>query len=298
MTKKSTKIALWSLHLGHRVRNMADWLKMVDAQAARAAKKGAGMLVMPEYSAEQWLCFAPRECLPLTRQLDWMAGQVKTALTGLKKIARNRKLVLIPGSFPCRAPGQNPPLNNRAHVIFPNGRVVIHNKLCLTPSEKNAAGWNLSPGGHVHVFEWQGFRCAVLICLDIEMPALSAKLATADLDMIIVPSMTKKLAGYHRVADCAKARAVELQAAIADVGCIASVSVRETNIGGAAVFVPCEEELGHKGVLDMIRPVYKTKGIGPMLIADVPLAAIRDIRKNRAEVWPGAWSATHVTIDG
>lgn len=296
MTKKSTKIALWSVHLAHRVKSMADWLKMVDAQAAAAAKKGAGILVMPEYSAEQWFCFAPKEALAVTRQLGWLADQVEKALTGLKKIARKNRLILIPGSFPAHAPGLVPPLNNRAHIIFPDGRVLTQNKLCLTPLEKNKAGWNLSPGDHVSVFEWQGFRCAVVICLDIEMPALAAHLAAHDLDLIIVPSMTKRLAGYHRVADCAKARAIELQAAIADVGCIASVSVRETNIGGAAVFLPCEEELGHKGLLAAIKPSYKAKGRGPMLVADVPLATIRDIRKNRAEVWPGAWSAAHVKV--
>ncbi len=290
------KIALWSVYLAHKVKNMNDWLKLVDKQAAAARKKGAGMLVMPEFSAEQWLHYAPKEHLELKKQPYWLADQIDKALPGLKKIAKKHKLILIPGSFPVHAPGSNPPLHNRAHVIFPNGKILHHNKLCLTPSERNKNGWNFTPGNHIRVFTWEGFRCAVVICLDIEMPALSAKMASLDLDLIIVPSMTKKRAGYHRVADCAKARAVELQAAIADVGCIASASVRETNIGGAVVFLPCEEDLGHTGLLDIIKPVYKTKGIGPMLVADVPLATVRDIRKNRAEVWPGAWTANHVKV--
>lgn len=99
--------------------------------------------------------------------------------------------------------------------------MLTQDKLCLTPFEKDPEDWNLSPGSELRIFKLNGYRIVVLICLDIEMPALSAKLASFDIDLILVPSMTLKPAGYHRVFGCAKARAVELLAAVAAVGVIA-----------------------------------------------------------------------------
>ena len=49
---------------------------------------------------------------------------------------------------------------------------------------------------------------------------------------------------------CAKARAVELTATVAAVGCIGSIPTDPPRpyTGGAAVYLPCEPSLGHAGV--------------------------------------------------
>jgi predicted amidohydrolase len=214
----------------------------------------------------------------------------------MKDLARQRQILLIPGTFPTPFEGRPSAIGNRAHIFFPDGRVLTQNKLCLTPREKSPSGWMMSAGDELAIFEWRGFKVAVMVCLDIELPALSAKIAQEKIDLILVPSMTKKLAGYHRVFDCAKARAIELQAAIAVTGAIGGGPGREPNIAGASIFLPCEEKLGHTGLLAQITPSYTAEGEGPLLTAEIPLSDIRTLRQGQAEVWPGAWAADHVKI--
>lgn len=295
MTERTLSCALWAANLSFPVSSMEDWAGHVEKQIVSAKEKGAVLFLMPEYASEQWLHFASRVLLP-TEQIAWMAAQTQEALPLLAGLAMKHDILLVSGTFPCPLPGAEPPFSNRAHVFFPDGRLFVQDKLCLTPKEKNPEGWQLSPGAEIRTFMWKGWKIAVFICLDIELPALSAKMAQEHIDLVLVPSMTKKLAGYHRVFDCAKARAVELQAAVGVCGAIANGPGREPNISGAAFYVPCEEQLGHTGTLAAVPPARESEGAGPLLIADLPLGVIRDLRTGGAEVWPGAWSASGVEI--
>ena len=286
------KISLWAVNLSHPVASLEAWRDLVEQKIIAAKSEGADILLMPEYAAEQWLHFAGKMIEP-TRQLAWMAGHVPAACGHLKELAQKHDILLCAGTFPSDFEGS---FANRAHIFFPDGRMIVQNKLCLTPKEKSPEGWMLRPGTELCIFEWRGCRICMLICLDIELPALSARIAQENTDLVLVPSMTKKLAGYHRVFDCAKARAVELQAAVAVVGAIGSGPGREPNISGASVFLPCEEKFGHTGVLAHIPPSYTAGGAGPLLTATLPVAEIRALRQGQAEVWPGAWTAGHVIL--
>ena len=137
---------------------------------------------------------------------------------------------------------------------------------------------------------------AVLICLDVEMPAVATKLQSAALDLLIVPSMTAQISGYHRVFDCAKARAIELMSAVAAVGCIGEAPQNQGgNCSAASLFLPCEMHLGGTGRAAELAPQSSAEGPGPMLVASVPLAALRRVRRH-AEAWPGPFDATEVRI--
>jgi predicted amidohydrolase len=270
----------------------------VDQQMAEAKAQGARILVMPEYVSAHWLAFAP-EGLPKTGEIAWMAEQGEAALAAIRPLVGKHDMALLAGSMPVKAerPGE---YLNRAWLLLPDGRTYFHDKLVLTPGEKDPDGWSLSTGDRFTVVEWEELRLGMLICLDVEMPALAAKLAPADLDLLIVPSMTSFRSGYHRVFDCAKARAVELQAIVCAVGAIGvpgPLAGRDTNCSGAAVFLPCERALGETGTAASIGPWNETDGAGPMLVArDLPVAAVRRSRRGAAEVWPGGWDASHVTI--
>lgn len=292
------KVALWAQNLAYPVSSIEDWGHLVGAQAIKARAEGAEILLMPEYSAAHWLAFIPRE-IQGPAQMAKVASYAATATAMISDIAKKHSLLIISGSFPVPRPELKPlPFSNRAHIHFPNGKLLFQDKLCLIPDEKPPSDWALSPGSKLTVFEYGGYRMAVIICLDIELPALSAKISGLNLDLILVPSMTAKLAGYHRVTSCAKARAVELLAAIANVGAIAGAEGRDQFIAGASFFVPCEEQFGHTGILAEIPPTYKTEGTGPLLVKSLPLEAIRKLRHHGAEVWPGAWDAGHVVIEG
>lgn len=290
------KTVLWATNLSHPVSSLEDWAGVVDETMAEAKAQGAVLFVMPEYASIQWEHLQKEDMTP-AEELVWSSGLCAKAVQLMSGLAKKHDMLLISGTFPCAQPQLDPGFTNRAHILFPDGRILTQEKLCLTPFEKVKGGWDMSPGRELTVFEWQGFKLAVLICLDIEMPSLSARIASQQIDLILVPSMTQRLAGYHRVFDCAKARAVELMAAVAAVGCIGGTPGGMQFIAGASVFLPCEEQFGHTGVLAAVPPGYTAEGTGPLLVADIPLADIRALRAGgKAEVWPGNWDASHVKI--
>lgn len=304
--KDFATVALWAANMAQPLNGIGAWLAKVEEKLAEAKAGGADVLVLPEYASEQWLSYAPDGLKP-TEEVAWMAEEGQKALEALPALVEASGVALLAGSFPVEAPGRDPdgpPHVNRAHLILPDGRTVAQDKLCLTPGEKSAEAWNLNTGSKVELVEWNGLRIASLICLDVELPALAAKIARSepDLDLLLVPSMTEKQSGYSRVFDCAKARAVELQTAVCAVGSIGSVAPdgSRPNFSGAAVFTPCEAELGFDGRFAAIPGAPTADGDGPMLIAkDVPVGFIREIRQGgRAEVWPGAWDADGVSIGG
>ncbi len=297
-------VALWAVNLARPLNGMDAWIAGLDAKMAEAAGAGADVLVLPEYVSEQWLSYAPDDLAP-SEEIAWMADEGELALDRLKALAAKHNMALLAGSFPARATGarkDGPPFVNRAFLVLPDGRVTFQDKLCLTPSEKNPEAWNLNVGAEVTFTQWRGLRIATLICLDVELPALASAIAKRepDLDLLLVPSMTEKESGYSRVFGCAKARAIELQTAVCAVGSIGSVAPdgSRPNFSGAAVFLPCEEPLGFNGRFAEITGRADAEDDGPLLIArDVPVGLIRELRKGGdAEVWPGSWSAEHISF--
>lgn len=298
----SLSVALWAAFLGTPLAGLDEWLSLVAANMQRAADAGVHLLVMPEYAAEHWLAFAPPG-LALNDEIPWLASLSGEALAGLRALPARYGIGLLAGTMPVPvAAGRDgaPPVMNRAHLLLPDGRVIEQDKLCLTPVEKNPQGWHLSCGDEVRIVHWRGLRLATLVCLDIELPALSARLAAHDVDVVLVPSLTKTLAGYNRVFSCARARATELLAAVGAVGCIGAVSTgapRLPCVSGAAMYLPCDMSIGPEGVAAAIPPISGCDDTGPLIVApELPIARLRALRRGGAEVWPGAWHDAHVSI--
>jgi len=295
-TDKSLTVSLWVTNLGHPVADIDAWAGEVDAQLASAARRGADLLVMPEWMSAQWLTFAPP--LASAQEVPWMAEHGAAALAAVADLPARHGVGLLLGSMPVKSGEGEPGMVNRSHLLLPDGQRLVQDKLCLTPDERDPEGWWLAPGRSLPVVQWRGLRIAVLVCLDVELPALATRLAGLDLDLILVPSMTQRLSGYHRVFACARARAVELQTAVCAVGCIGAPRQGwKPFVSGAAAFLPCEQGLGQTGVHAELLPAVGAEGPGPVLTArDLPLIAIRERRRHGAEVWPGNWDASHVTF--
>ncbi len=290
-------LALWAANLEPPLTGTDAWAAGIEAKMAAARAEGARLLLTPEYHCQQWLSFAPEGIRP-DEEIAWLASQGPAALERVRPLARRYGLGLLAGTMP--VPDGAGGHLNRAHLFLPDGREIRQDKLCLTPAERDPAAWCLTTGSEVAVVEWEGLRLAILICLDIELPALAARLAPLDLDLILVPSMTGRLSGFHRVFGCARARAIELMTVVCAVGAIGvpeRLVRRESNVSAAAAFLPCEEVLGSTGVPAALSPTARTTGAGPMLIAsDLPVALVRSLRRGTAEVWPGAWRADALTI--
>lgn len=294
MTEKLT-IALWATNMACAPDGRDGFVAMVAGRLDEARRQGAGLLLMPEYVCEAWLARAPAG-LPETAEIAWMAEEAEAVLPLLRKLATESGVALLAGTFPAR---EGEGWRNRAMLFLPDGRTEVQDKLVLTPDEKDPLAWSLEPGAEIRIVEWAGLRLAVVICLDVEQPALAALLQPLDLDLLLVPSDTGLLSGCSRVFACARARAVELFCAVATVGGVGTIPLPggRTNVSGAAVYLPCEEVFGFSGVAGELAPAAEAEGTGRMLVVrDVPLGAIRRRRHSRGEVWPGPWSAGHLRV--
>ena len=296
-------IGLWATNLEPPVTSLAGWVAAVEARMADARAAGAQLLVLPEFACAQWLGFAPVG-LPLDQQVPWMASLAEPALAALDPLPARYDVALLAGTMPVAAP--DPPDGtvhlNRAWLLTPEGGRYPQDKLCLTPSEMNPDGWLLIPGTTVDVITWRGLRIAIVVCLDVELTSLWARLATLDLDLVLVPAKTDLISGYYRVFGCAKARAIELQTVVCAVGAVGTPlgdPATDTVVGGAAAFQPCEATLGYTGIAAALEPHVAASGQSPMLFAyNLPVGLCRRLRHGaaEAEVWPGAWTADHITI--
>lgn len=286
-------LALWSPNLNTPLASLDEWLERVEERLGESARAGARLLVLPEHAVIAWLQFAPP--LETIEEPGWIARQARRAVPALRDMVQRHGVGLVPGSIPYR-PHDRGGLVNRAFMITPEGRICHHDKLELTPSERSAGCWQLERGSDVRVCEWRGLRIATLICLDVQLTRVIAGLAQLDVDLLLVPSATNDVAGYHRVFDCAKARAVELQCAVAIVGLMGRTH-DESFVGGAAVYLPCEPSLGESGVAASAGPFSaETTGDHFLLVPDLPFEDCRRIRQGAAEaqVQPARWSGQHL----
>lgn len=127
-------------------------------------------------------------------------------------------------------------LFNRAPV-FNGGQLSHQDKLHLTPWEKV-----FSPGGILYLWEFQSFRIAIVICLDIEIPEISARLRGDGVDLILCPSATESILGVERVDRCASARAIELgcHVAVCHLTGKAESELIDVNVGRLAFYSPSQ----------------------------------------------------------
>lgn len=284
-------LALWSPTLNERASSLDDWLGRVEARLADAARAQAALLIGPELGALAWLAFAPE--MPVADEPAWLARQAERALPVLRELSHRHGVALVPGSMPY---GRDGAITNRAFLITPGGGLCHHDKLELTPSERTVGHWALDRGSDVRVCEWNGLRIVTLICLDVQLTRVASRLAGHDVDLLVVPTATTDLAGYHRVFDCAKARAIELQCAVAVVG-LTGHCRSEHYVGGAAVYLPCEPSLGESGVIVSAGPFSSEDSRDSFLIVpDVPFQECRRIRNGDAEAraQPARWTGRHL----
>jgi predicted amidohydrolase len=301
MTARDTlTIAHWATNFSLPLASLDDWTKLVEAQLQAARAEKADILLMPEHAAEHWMYFAPRG-LMLQEETGWMAENANKIKPKLQSLAEQSGVALVAGSTSWRHE-KTGNCRNRSWMFFPDRAPVFHDKLVLTPSEKDAeSGWLFETGDEAGFFDWRGFRLSLVICLDVEMPALAHRLAGADIDLLLVPSMTTKPAGYYRVFNCARARAVELMTAVAVVGNVGGAkkagNAREMYHSGAAVYIPSEEAFGHTGIFSDLPLHGQSDGAGRTLYSrDIPLEKIRLARHGTPEAWPGPWDAGHVKL--
>jgi predicted amidohydrolase len=165
----------------------------------------------------------------------------------LADLARRYGVHILAASGPsARAGGR---YVNAARLIAPSGRIGIQEKLIMTPFERD---WGISSGTALQVFQTRLGRIGVAICYDSEFPLLVRAMAEAGAEIVLIPSCTEFVSGYHRVRTAALARALESTCVTVlspTVGEVTWSPAIDHNAGAAGIFVPSERGLSDTGVL-------------------------------------------------
>jgi predicted amidohydrolase len=245
---------------------------------------GADLVLLPEFT---WMMLEPTlppSPTPLQGVAERFWNEEWPFLC--QALARPDKAVVL-GTCPFFDP-LTQQLRNRAPIL--RGIDHLHqDKLHLTPWEQA-----FSPGDSIQLFTFRGFTLAVIICLDIEVPELSALLRGHHIDLILCPSATETELGTERVDRCASARAVEL-------GCHVGVShllgrspsdLIDQNVGRVAIYHPSQVPFSKSPRWN--EAPLQTQGIH-RLRTPLDHTALSRMRKRTAETNPALLNPSSIT---
>lgn len=215
---------------------------------AEAAGEGAKLLVFPEYGAMELAAPAGEAVVAsLDASLEAVSATRDRIDAVHADLAERYKVHILGASGP-RA-GTDGRYRNTARFFAPSGRSGAQDKLVMTPFEHD---WGIVPGDTTQVFDTSLGRIGVAICYDSEFPLIVRAMAEAGAEIILVPSCTEFVSGYHRVRTAAMARALEGTCASVvspTVGCSTWSPAVDYNNGAAGIYVPAENGVSDTGIL-------------------------------------------------
>lgn len=222
------KITAWTFDVGVEASTPEAFAEACVQRVEQSWDEGADVVLFPEYL---WMGLEPMVGGGVEGVADvfwntlWQV--IQTRLTRPGKAA-------VLGTVPWREADGT--LRNRAPILA-DGRALFQDKLCLTPWEDVFHG-----GDALNLWEFEGLKLAVLICLDVEVPELASLLRGQDLDLLLVPSATETLMGVERIGRCASARAVELGCAVVVAHLVgkSSTSLIDENLGRVSMYLPSQ----------------------------------------------------------
>lgn len=256
-----------------------------------AAAHGARLLVFPEYGSMSLAHLDAATRADLHGQIAAMQAHRDAWRDLHAALAAAHGVYILAGSFPWRLDDGR--FVNRAFLCFPDGHVEHQDKCVMTRFEREQ--WNITSNGPaVRVFDTALGKLAVLICYDSEFPLLARAACEAGAEILLVPSCTDTLAGYHRVKVGAQARALENQCWVVQspiVGEAAWSPAVDVNIGAAAVYGPPDRGFPDDGIIAiglLNEPCWVYATIDPDAVARVrEHGAVRPFRH-----WPESAAAT------
>ena len=230
-----------------------DWSEVADTLerwVAEAAGQGARLLVFPEYAAMSLAALlSPAGQSDLALQLRELQVLRRDWLDLHRRLAQMHGVYLLAGSFPWQVEGAQRYVN-RAWFCGPGGDAQFQDKQIMTRFEREH--WGISGGEPAKVFATALGHVGVAICYDSEFPLLVRAQVEAGAEILLVPSCTDGLAGYHRVRIAAQARALESQCHVLLsplVGEAPWSPAVDVNVGAAGVYGPPDRGFPDDGVI-------------------------------------------------
>lgn len=254
--------------------NWDNYVLKIENLVINAKEKNADILLMPEYTGVEAVCKKFSTDQELYVELQSVIPQY---LSLYQYLAKKYDIYIQAGTIIEKINKKN--INNyyanRGYFFSPNGEYQYQDKLQLTQYEKNIKLFQC--GDEQKIFDTLFGKIGIAICYDSEFPEIVRNLTYAGAEIILVPSYTTTLAGYHRIFLSCRARAIENQ-------CYAAVSfvVNQVNLSGqidetfgrAAIVGPADIGFPDDGII--------TQGVmnKPMVsVGELSLAALNRVRQ-------------------
>ena len=186
-------------------------------------------------------------------------------------LAKKHEITILAGSSPVQT---QKGIVNRAGLFFPDGHTFFQDKLHLT-AEEIAYGW--IAGDTLNFIDTPWGRTSILICYDSEFPDISALVARAAPELILVPSLTGGH-GLERVRRSVSARAIEHHAYVVMTGAFDPTDLANLSSHSAA-FGPSDQ-----GFLPTLFEAERNvSGVGQLTLD------LNHLRRSRetTDFWPG-----------
>ncbi|QSA98038.1 carbon-nitrogen hydrolase family protein [Methylococcus sp. EFPC2] len=266
--------------------NWADYQGKAQRWVAEAAGQGAKLLLFPEYFSMELASLFPESVYKsLSGQLEALQTLLPQFIGLYTRLAQQYDVTILAGSYPVRQADGG--YRNRAHLFRSDGSSDFQDKLQMTRFENEH--WLITAGDEIKVLDTEFGKIGVNVCYDSEFPMIARKQVELGADLILCPSCTDTVAGYHRVRIGCQARALENQCYVVQsptVGLAPWSEAVDVNIGAAAVYTPVDYGYPDNGVL-AIGELNQTQWV----YADIDLATIAKVRQTgqvfNYRDWPG-----------
>lgn len=256
---------------------MSDWqdyVRKTEHWIGEAAAQDAKILVLPEYASMELASLFSKEVYSsLSKQLAAMQSLHDEYLALFNRLAVKHACYIQSGSFPVEVGDKQ--YCNRAYLFFPDGKVDYQDKLIMTRFENEQ--WFISAGHQLKCFDTEYGKIAINICYDSEFPMLARKQVEMGANLILVPSCTDTLAGYHRVKIGCQARALENQCYVVQACLVGNAPWSEAvdvNIGASAIYTPVDRGFPDNGILAS-GELNNVKWV----VGEIDLAACEEVRR-------------------
>jgi predicted amidohydrolase len=267
------------------VTSFAAFEAKLSRRVSQAAAEGAALLVFPEYAALELARIAGAEISrDLQGSLRALQSYIEDYNAAYASLSKHHGVYILAGSAPVRlADGR---FVNQARLFGPSGASGIQEKQIMTRFE--AEDWGISSGTGLRVFDTGIAKLGIAVCYDSEFPLIVRALAEAGAEILLVPSCTDTLSGYHRVRSACAARALENQfyaIQSSTVGEAPWSAALDVNIGAAVVFAPPDRAISANGIVTE----------GPLnapqwIYADLDLDALARVREDGEVLNSKCWS--------
>jgi predicted amidohydrolase len=251
-----------------------DYCTKVTLWVEEAAQQDANILVFPEYaSMELASLFGVEVYSSLSKQLESMQSLHDDYVALYQSLAEQYQCYIQAGTFPVRI--ESGAYRNRAYLFMPDGRVDYQDKLMMTRFENEQ--WLIESGTEIKTFDTEYGKIGINICYDSEFPLLARQQVEAGCVLILVPTCTDTVAGYHRVKIGCQARALENQCYVVQSSLVGEApwsQAVDVNIGLSAIYTPVDRGFPDDGIL----AIGKLNAV-QWVIAEICLENVETVRQ-------------------